>query len=1467
MDCVRLIPDKGAQIFALFLEDLATHNPGKIELYKQIKFNFIEINSDQRTAQVSIELPEAVELELVEQCFCDLVKHFIPELEGVNCTPRVKRQVTDLKSGITEVWEELLQRLKEYLPSSNGWLERALLEVQDQQVEIKVESTFGYNLLLEKRCDEYIRSYIKDELGLDAEVVLGTYEVEVAPVAPPEFVPPSEAPPAYISDSGSNYSNGNGRQDNSGNGYRRRKRSDPEDGALLGRKISNNEQITEMKDITDEERSVVVEGKIFDVEERDLRSGRKMVQFFITDYTNSLTGKVWAEPNSELSSQLKQGMWIRTRGKVQFDKFSQELTLMPDDIMEINKDDSRKDNAPVKRVELHAHTKMSAMDSVAEVGDLIKTAIDWGHKAIAITDHGVVQAFPEAFNAAKGKIKILFGCEAYFMDDGEAIVINPDRELLEDIQWVVFDVETTGFNPALEEIIEIGAVKIKDGIIIDRFSTFVNPGKLVPSEITELTGIDQTMVEDAPSIAEIIPEFIDFFRESVLVAHNATFDLSFLQAALRKSDRTEVISTIKILDTLNLSRALLVELKNHKLNTLADHFNVSLENHHRACDDAAATEQILLHLLEILRQEKEGIKFLEDINTLSKDIDWKRLRTYHLCILVKNYTGLKNLYKLVSQAHLDYYYRNPRVPKSLLQSLREGLLIGTACEAGQLYQAALSGATDEQLKQIISFYDYVELQPLGNNSFLVRNGRLNSLEDVKQLNRRLYNLAKEENKPVVAAGDVHFIEERDSIYREILMTGKGFEDAEDQSPLYMRTTEEMLEEFNYLGPEIAQEIVVENTNLIAEMIEDLRPVPEGLFPPKIEGADEEIRQMSYKKAHEVYGDPLPEIIQKRLDRELNSIINNGYAVNYLISHKLVKKSLDDGYLVGSRGSVGSSLVATMCEITEVNPMIPHYICNNSDCKYSEFITDGSFPSGPDLPDKVCPNCGRPLKKEGHDIPFEVFMGFYGDKVPDIDLNFSGEYQGIVHKYTEELFGRDYVFRAGTISTVAERTAYGFVKNYLDEKGIPARAAEINRLVKGCAGVRRTTGQHPGGLMIVPSDTEVFDFCPIQHPANDVNSDVRTTHFDYHSIHDNLLKLDILGHDDPTTIRMLQDITGVDPGEVPLDDKETMKLFSTTEPLNLTPEQLGTTVGTFGIPEFGTSFVRGMLEETRPTTFAELVRISGLSHGTNVWLNNAADLVRNKIATLAEVISVRDDIMNYLIAKGLENGIAFKIMESVRKGKGLVPEWEEIMREHNVPAWYITSCNTISYMFPKAHAAAYVMMAYRIAYFKVHYPVAFYATYFSIKASDFDAQMVARGLANVVKIKQEIEEKGNDASTKEKGILTVLEMVHEAMLRGIEFERVDLYKSDPVKFQIVEGTSKLIPPFVSLQGLGENAARNVAVCREDGEFISHEDLASRARLSKTVIEVLKEHGALEGMPEKNQFSLFEAMQFSAEETAG
>jgi len=1145
--------------------------------------------------------------------------------------------------------------------------------------------------------------------------------------------------------------------------------------------------------------------------------------------------------------RLKENVSVKVRGEAQYDKFSKELTVIASDIIEVPKK-TKKDNAEKKRVELHLHTQMSAMDGVTPVKELVKRAHEWGHKAIAITDHGVVQAYPDAADAGKKfGIKIIYGIEAYLLDDAVPIVYYANGHPI-DGEFVVFDIETTGLQADKDKITEIGAVKLRNGQIVDTYSTFVNPQIPIPEHIVKLTGITDEMVAEAPTVESVLPEFLEFSKGAVLVAHNASFDAGFIRHNARVLG---IEMENPVVDTLELSRQLFPELSKHRLNIVAKHLGVELKNHHRALDDAMACAGIFTKCIEILK--KKNVKTIDDIDNVFGDCEnsYKTHSTYHAIILVKNYIGLKNLYKIVSESHLKYFHKRPRLPKKLFMTYREGLILGSACEAGELYRAILEKKSDEEISKIVRFYDYLEIQPLGNNRFMIDNGTVNSMEELKDINRKIVALGERYNKPVVATCDVHFMDPEDEVFRRILMAGQGFSDADNQAPLYFRTTEEMLEEFSYLGEKKCHEVVVENTNLIADMCEDIIPIPNGTFPPKIEGAEEEIRTLAEKRAKEIYGEKLPEVVEKRMEKELNSIIKNGFSVMYIIAQKLVQKSLSDGYLVGSRGSVGSSFVAYLIGITEVNSLPPHYICES--CKYCEFIQDGSYGCGFDLPKKVCPNCGKELKRDGYDIPFETFLGFDGDKEPDIDLNFSGEYQPVAHKYTEELFGVGHVYRAGTIGTIAEKTAFGFVKNYLDERELVKTNAEIGRLVKGCTGVKRTTGQHPGGVMIVPQDREIYEFCPIQRPADDTESNIITTHFDYHSISGRLLKLDILGHDDPTVIRMLEDLTGVNARTIPIGEERTMGLFSSTEPLNVRPEDINSEVGTFAVPEFGTKFVRQMLVDTRPTTFSELIRISGLSHGTDVWLNNAQDLVRSKVATLSEVICTRDDIMLYLIHCGLPPKTAFKIMEDVRKGKGLKEEYEQIMRENKVPEWYIESCKKIKYMFPKAHAAAYVMMAFRIAWFKVYYPEAFYVTYFTVRADEFDANMMCHGQAKVRNCIRELEQKGNNMTQKEKNVLTILEVANEMYARGISFLPIDIYQSDATKFQITPNGIR--PPLNALQGLGIAAAQNIVEARSHGEFLSIDDLRTRAKISKTVIEILQQNGCLDGWPESNQISLF------------
>lgn len=1342
--------------------------------------------------------------------------------------------ITDLslEEELFLIWPQVINNFQASFSFSSNWLKRAQLFLEDDQLHLKLETKMAKKELSQPKVIKFLENNINKYLPAIKKVAVhnGDFLAEIEEnsnlvaekIQNRQQTVQREAPPAH-----------------------NKRRSRPQS-KRYGRVI-RGQSTHDLIDLNTEIPSVIVEADLFDIEVRKTRKGSYLYILKITDYDSSISAKTFSDEKDDFLDNLKKGQHLKIRGKVAFDPYSKEWGIIFNDLTTLPKTE-REDTAEQKRVELHLHTQMSAMDSVINVKDVVKRAADWGHEAIAITDHGVVQAFPDAYQAGKKHgIQIIYGVEAYLVDDGEPIIHNPYPADFTETEFVVFDLETTGLNPSQHEIIEIGAVKIKNGKKIAEFNSFIDPGVKIPAKITEITGINQSMVAGAPGLKEVINDFINFADQGVLVAHNADFDYGFIRSALQKLAIEK--SDYTVLDTLGLARALVKDSRNHKLNTLAKYFGVDLENHHRALDDAVATAEVLTNLLELA--ENEQCSSLMEINHLISKIDWKDLRPFHAIIIAKNKTGLENLYKLVSISHLENFYKKPRILKSKLLQHKEGLIIGSACEAGQIYQAFVNNRPKSEIKKIARLYDYLELQPLGNNAFLIPD-KVNSKTDLQEINKKIYQLGQELNKPVVATTDAHFLDPKDSIFREILQTGQGFNDADQQPPIYFRTTAEMLAEFDYFGSEIAEEVVVKNPNRILAEIENIKPIPDGLYTPEIEGAEEEIRQMSYARAHQFYGESLPEIVINRLEKELNSIIENGFAVIYLIAHKLVKKSLDDGYLVGSRGSVGSSFVATMTEITEVNPLPPHYRC--PECSNYEFIEDGSAGTGVDLPDKVCPECGSKYIKDGFDIPFEVFMGFKGDKVPDIDLNFSGEYQGKIHKYTEEFFGRDYVYKAGTISTIADRTAFGFVKNYLDEKNKEVKRAEIDRLVNGCTGVRRTTGQHPGGLMIVPKANNIFDFSPIQHPANDQETDIRTTHFDYHSISGRILKLDLLGHDDPTTIRILQDMTGVKPADIPLDDPDTMSIFANTDNLGVDPEVLGTDIGTLGIPEFGTSFVQQMLRDTRPTTFAELIRISGLSHGTDVWLNNAQDIIRKGQAELAEVISVRDDIMNYLLQKKLEPSTAFWIMEHVRKGKGLSDEEEKAMRENNVPGWYIDSCKKIKYMFPKAHAAAYVMMAYRIAYFKVHYPAAFYTAYFSIKADDFDAQLACNGLEKVKFTIKELEAKGNDLTAKESGTLTVLRIVLEAMLRGIEFLAVDIYKSKATRFVKIND-NQLLPPLISLQGLGKSAAESVVVERQKSDFTSIEELANRTSLTSTVIEVLREHGSLAGMPERNQLSLF------------
>ncbi|WP_413381539.1 PolC-type DNA polymerase III [Alkalihalobacillus sp. 1P02AB] len=1208
-----------------------------------------------------------------------------------------------------------------------------------------------------------------------------------------------------------------------------------------------------LESIMDEERRVTVQGYVFAAETRELRSGRTLLTFKITDYTDSILIKIFSRDKEDipLLQSVKKGMWLKVRGGIQMDTFVRDLVMIANDINEVSpieRVDQGEDGQ--KRVELHLHTTMSQMDGIVSAGRYVEQAAKWGHKAIAITDHGVVQSFPEAYSSGKKNgVKILYGLEANLVDDGVPIAYNEHDLELYDAEYVVFDVETTGLSAVYNTIIELAAVKVKNGEIIDRFESFADPHEPLTNTIIELTGITDDMVKGAPEIEDVLKKFKAWVGEAVLVAHNASFDMGFLNVGYQKSGLPE--ATNPVIDTLELGRFLYPELKNHRLNTLCKKFDIELVSHHRAIYDAEATGYLLWKMVRDA-VEKEIVKH-NQLNEHMGQGNFHRQRPSHCIILAETQEGLKNLYQLVTMSHVNYYFRTPRIPRSQLQKLRKGLLIGSACDKGEVFEGMMQKSPDE-VEEIARFYDYLEVQPLGNYRHLIERELVKNESSLREIVQNIVKLGEKLNKPVVATGNVHYLDEEDYIYRKILIASQGGANPLNKQTLpqvHFRTTDEMVQEFQFLGNDIAKKIVIETPNQLAEQIEEIHPIPDELYTPKIEGADDEVRQMSYDRARMIYGEELPEIVEARIEKELKSIIGHGFAVIYLISHKLVKKSLIDGYLVGSRGSVGSSFVATMTEITEVNPLPPHYVCPN--CHHSYFFNDGSVGSGYDLPDKDCPECGTAYVKDGQDIPFETFLGFKGDKVPDIDLNFSGAYQPRAHHYTKELFGEEYVYRAGTIGTVAEKTAYGYVKGYQGDHDLHMRGAEIDRLVSGCTGVKRTTGQHPGGIIVVPDYMDIHDFCPIQFPADDQKAEWKTTHFDFHSIHDNLLKLDILGHDDPTVIRMLQDLSGIDPKTIPTDDPEVMKIFSGPEVLGVTEEQILCKTGTLGIPEFGTRFVRQMLEETKPSTFSELVQISGLSHGTDVWLNNANELIYNGTCELKDVIGCRDDIMVYLIYKGLEPSLAFKIMESVRKGKGLQPEWIESMKENNVPDWYIGSCLKIKYMFPKAHAAAYVLMAVRIAYFKVHHPILYYASYFTVRADDFDLDTMIKGAAAIKAKIEEINQKGLDAAPKEKAVLTVLELALEMVERGYSFKKVELYRSSATEF-IVDG-KELLPPFNAMTGVGTNAALNIVKARQDREFLSKEDLQQRSKLTKTVLESLDDHGCLEGLPDSNQLSLF------------
>ena len=1339
----------------------------------------------------------------------------------------------------------LIRAVKENIAAANGFLDSAKFGFADGSVSLTVPD--GAQLLIDAKTPEFLERFISETFDKRVKVSIDSGKTAVT-IDSPEYVEmqsknvnieiPKEAPPE-----------------------RKKPKQEYDDLpiSLTNAKVIFGSRIKSkpvaLKGVSIEDGNVTVWGSVFALQIRDTRDGkRKIITFNITDKTNSFTVKIFEmSQNCEtLVKNISDGVCVMLRGHVEYDDYIKSYCIKANSVMLIDRIEVG-DDAPEKRVELHMHTNMSAMDGMTPAKKLVERAIKWGHRAVAITDHGVVQAFPEAAAAAKGSdIKIIYGMEGYFVDDSvKAFSGSSDMPL--DGTFIIFDVETTGLRTGVDRLTEIGAVKYVDGAEKSRFQTFVDPERPIPQNIVELTGITDSMVAGAPKEGEAVRKFFEFCGEgSVLVAHNASFDTEVIRSAC---ERNGIEYNYSHIDTLVLAQGLISGIKNYKLDTISNHFKLPKFDHHRADEDAGALAAIFEKLLALTAEK--GVERVSQINELIP-VDPRRLPTYHIIILAKNKVGLKHLYQLITKSNLEYYYRHPRVPKSELLSHREGLLIGSACEAGQLYRAVLSGKSEEELLRIASMYDYLEIQPNGNNAFMLRKGTLSSEEELNEINRHIIRLADKLGIPVVATGDVHFIDESDKVFREILMTGQGFSDAAEQAPLYFRTTNDMLKEFAYLGEEKAKEVVITNPNLIADMCEEILPIPKGTYPPKIEGSDEELRRICYERIKDYYGDPIPEYVKARLDKELDSIIKNGFAVLYIIAQKLVWNSMDHGYYVGSRGSVGSSFVAFAAGISEVNPLAPHYICES--CKHYEFFLNGEYGSGFDMPPKDCPNCGKPMHRDGHDIPFETFLGFNGDKQPDIDLNFSGEYQFYAHRYTEELFGKEHVFKAGTIGTLADKTAYGFVKKWMEEKGLDLSRAEQDRLTMGCVGVKRTTGQHPGGMVVVPNDMDAEDFTPIQHPADDADSVHRTTHFDFHSLHDTILKLDNLGHDVPTLYKHLEDMTGISVMDADVCDPKLYELRTSPAPLGLTPEDIDCETGTLSLPELGTPFVRQMLMESKPKNFSDMLQISGLSHGTDVWIGNAQELIKNGTCTISEVIGTRDSIMVYLIHKGLEPGMAFKIMEIVRKGKStslLTDEHKKAMIDHNVPQWYIDSCMKIKYMFPKAHAAAYVIAAMRLAWYKLYRPLEYYATYMTVRGEDIDTVSVLQGRAAVKAKMKEIDEKmkTKQATAKEEGTFTSLQVINEMLARGIEVLPIDIYKSSANKYTIEDGKIRL--PFSALSGCGGAAAQGLEDARNDGkgEFLSIEEVQLRSGAPKSIIAALEESGAFSTLPKTTQISFF------------
>ena len=1422
--------------------------------------------------ETSIEAEKQIKIKDLEKFEIYLENRF----QLKNVLIRIK-YLEKFETNIEEEWEDIISYISRKHPLTKALLRGSKIEVEGSNVNVNLAfkgkallDGKNFNIVLSELIKNiYGENYkiqfvenISEEKLKEYQAHLESLEEQVVNIAKAEMVEAAESKKSEKKVSSATNENNNSTNVEQGvakpvESNNEKAEEDTTNPVIYGRVGKMSDPLVKVADLTIDSGKVMIDGEILATETRELKSGKILAMFNLFDGSSTITCKVFleAEKSKAILKRMNSAKGVKVIGTAQFDPFAKELGVIANAIVESTglKREVRQDNAQEKRVELHMHTQMSQMDAMTSAEDLLKRAVKWGMKSIAITDHGVVQAFPEAhkyLEKAHPDLKVIYGVEAYLAPDTvSCISFSKGQDL--DTTYCVLDLETTGLSFRTEKITEVGIMKVKNGEVIDEFSCFVNPEKPIPQKVVEVTNITDDMVKDAETIDKVFPKILEFVGDSILVAHNADFDIGFLKYNASQLGY-ELNNTY--LDTLRLAKSLFPDFKKYKLGFIADKLGIVVEVAHRALDDVDTTVKVFNIMISMLKEK--GAKTWDDVDSLEiGKADYKSLPTYHAIILAKDYVGLKNLYKLVSYSHLNYFYKKPRILKSLYKKYSEGLILGSACEAGELYRAIVAGKTDEEIEEIANDYDYLEIQPIGNNMFMVRQGVVPDEEALRDINRKIVALGEKLDKPVVATCDVHFMDPEDEIYRRILQAGQGYDDCDEQAPIYLRTTEEMLKEFEYLGEEKAYEVVVTNTNKIADMCEKIKPISPEKCPPHIDGCETTIKEIAYNKAHELYGEQLPQIVEERLDKELTSIIKNGFSVMYIIAQKLVWKSNEDGYIVGSRGSVGSSFVANMTGITEVNSLPPHYRCPN--CKYSDF-TDYGCLCGFDLPDKDCPKCGHKLVKDGIDIPFETFLGFNGDKEPDIDLNFSGEYQAKAHKYTEVIFGKGTTFKAGTVGTVADKTAYGYVKKYYEERGVPVNNAEVLRLAQGCTGIKRTTGQHPGGIIVVPKGREIYEFTPVQHPADDPNSDIITTHFDYHSIDQNLLKLDILGHDDPTMIRMLFDLTGKDPTKVPLDYKETMSIFSSTKALGVTPEQIHSEVGSYGIPEFGTKFVRGMLVDTRPTTFDELIRISGLSHGTDVWLGNAQTLIEEGTVTLQDAICCRDDIMIYLIKMGLEPNKAFKIMETVRKGKALKDpdKWEgfkSAMKEKDVPDWYIKSCEKIKYMFPKAHAAAYVTNAFRIAWFKVHEPKAYYTAYFTIRADEFDSDIMCHGEERVKNKMKEIDLAGNGATTKDKNMYAILELVMEMYERGINFLPIDLYKSHSTKFRIEE--EGIRPPLNSIPGLGTVAAQGIEEAKKDGKFMSIDDLKIRSKVGKSVVELLEKAGCLKGMSQSNQMSLF------------